>query len=709
MSGPGDRGDGDFYDALPSDPVASMVRGALNEPAIDPEFRQQLRERLVAEANRRASTPPSVLTGPPSRRRLARRLALPAAAVLVAAALLVGTVTALRRAQTKSVEVSASSVPGSISVDPASPVLVHFSQPMDHRSVEAAMQVEPALAVRTSWRGDDLVVTAAHGLAPNTGYLIGFDPSRARTATGVRPKLNPFVAFGTAVVAPTAAPTTPAVLPLDTLAPADDGSEAVIATDGSVLATALRIGTGTSALTRLVGSRVQPLAPATQAICVSRSGHSVAYLGGAGTDTSIVMATGDGLNGRRQPVQVDAGSPLGWIGDGEVSFISAGAVKAVDRAGTVRTLLAGPINAKTDTVTIAPGGRWIFLGAAGGQSGGRVVDLQTGATHILPAAIGAPAFSADGATIYWVDQTSTTPQLAVAPSGAGPVLHIPLPAAAGDQITDLGINADSSLLLYTLHHPDGSAELRLAGLPTGSTLAEAPVAGQSPNWSPTGNDVSILTAGHNGSQIDLVRVPRSVQSDQSAVQQTATAFARAQIVGDADAIHSLSTPAVDPAQLPRPSRFSLLVTRRQSATTWRVELRLVSDPAPTSPIPKAAIETLTIDTAAGRPVVDAASSPSLAAVPAGPHLTAVTPSGGAVVLTFDSDLDPATLAHGIIFTGPGAQTIPVSLRYEPTAKAIIAEGHFEGTTRVELTDQIKDVNGRPAAPVNTVFDAGQTA
>jgi hypothetical protein len=73
-------------------------------------------------------------------------------------------------------------------------------------------------------------------------------------------------------------------------------------------------------------------------------------------------------------------------------------------------------------------------------------------------------------------------------------------------------------------------------------------------------------------------------------------------------------------------------------------------------------------------------------------------------VTFDSDLDPATLVRGIIISGPNGQRIPVSLRYDPTAKAVIAEGPLTATLGVEVTGGIKDVNGLSAARVHTVVD-----
>jgi hypothetical protein len=93
----------------------------------------------------------------------------------------------------------------------------------------------------------------------------------------------------------------------------------------------------------------------------------------------VVFADGDGTVRTSVPVVVDPGSPLGWIDDAKVSFVKDGKLQAVDRDGKV--------------------------------------DSD-------------PAFSADGATVVWVDAAG--PSLAMAASGGGPVLTAPLPVRSGD-------------------------------------------------------------------------------------------------------------------------------------------------------------------------------------------------------------------------------------------------------------------------------------
>src|SRR5207249_3283696 len=80
----------------------------------------------------------------------------------------------------------------------------------------------------------------------------------------------------------------------------------------------------------------------------------------SGAATSVVMAAGDASGGLPVRVAVDEGSPLGWIDDARVSFVGAGQLRAVDRAGRVSILSTVPVDAARDTVVIAPGSSYVF-------------------------------------------------------------------------------------------------------------------------------------------------------------------------------------------------------------------------------------------------------------------------------------------------------------------------------------------------------------
>jgi hypothetical protein len=685
--------------------LAGEVRGVLHETEIDPQFMRELGARVVEERRR-------VLAAPPRRRwwrmelRWPRAL-LPAGGVAAAAAALALVLTILvpRAVQPPAVRVAATSALGGLaSVAPSSPVVVHFDRPMDQAAVASALRITPATAARIAWRGNDLVVTPLHGLAPNAPYVLTIDRTRARTAAGAALAADLHVVFGTAPVAVAgAAPPSPAALTPRAAAPADDGSEAVVAGDGSLIATSAS-KYGFSGLLRLrPDGIVERLAPSTNAICVSRSGRSLAYLDGTGAGATIVMAAPDGSGGQPFHVAVDDGSPLGWINDGQVSFVGGGRLRAVDRAGRVVELSPVTVDAAHDTVVIAPGGRYVFLRPAGAAAGaGQLIDVVSGASHPLPGIVGDPAFSADGATAVWVDGTGQAPLLARAASGGGPVLTTSLGLAAGDRVSDLGVAPDGSRLVYSVQHPGGGAELRLAALDDGATLAVARgEQGGSPNWSPTGSQFTVLGRQGARAQIEVVDVPSSDAADSAGA--LAAAFANAQVSGDRDAMRALGTAGLDVGRLPVVSRASVVEMVPGAGGSVQVGLRLVLDPTPTRPVARAIAETLDLrpDGPSGRLVVAGASAAAPADVPQGPHATRISPGAapGTVTVTFDSDLDPTSVAGAVGLRSAGGGPLSVRTAYDPGSRTVTvtAPSGLSGSLALSVGTGLRDVAGQHLA------------
>lgn len=176
--------------------TARQVREALEAPGVDPSFRARLHAQLVAEGARRARERPRPwwrrwLDPPPP------RTLLPVLAALLVVALL-GTFAVSRLLGPGTVPVTmSSSLQGQAAASPSAPVVLHFSRPMDHASVVAALRISPATDVRTSWQGDDLVVTPVHGLAAGVPYQVSVDAARARTTGGQAPTGSLSLYFGT--------------------------------------------------------------------------------------------------------------------------------------------------------------------------------------------------------------------------------------------------------------------------------------------------------------------------------------------------------------------------------------------------------------------------------------------------------------------------------------------------------------------------------
>jgi hypothetical protein len=642
-----------------------------------------------------------------------------AATVLVAASTVVVVAVNRNPGQEQAAIQAVANLADPVSADPAAALTVHFTRPLDHASVLAALRISPAVQVRSTWQGDSLQIAPVHGFAPNTAYLVSVDRSVARTSSGAGLAADVAVAFGTAqaaTVGESAAPVTGLGRLL--VADAAAGSEAVIVRDGSILMTAARSpnpsGAATTALVRVRNGISTRMGAAVDAICVSRSGNSVAYLKGSGASAQLVFADATGDPQGQLRVNADPNTSLGWIGDSEVSYVSAGRLQAVDRAGHVRQLSATAVDPARDVLALAPGGRYAYLAAASGP--GEVLDLRTRQGHPLPGATGSPAFSADGASVTWVQGSGRSARLATAPSAGGPILSVPLGTADGDTISDLALSPTAALLAYTVTAPHGSAQLRVASLPDGNTVGVSELGpGESPNWDPSGDGFTVLGRGPSGPQIQAIRLPAGLLAHQNASLAVTRAFADAQISADSGAQQALAGADVTLPELPPVSRAAVVWLQTGPGATATARVRLTTDAAPNRPVIKQVEETIRLDTSGAVPRIVGVEPGSFGGAPAGPQLLQLDTDSepGTALLTFDSDLAPATVEGSITLSSADGRTVPAVTRYDPqtrTASVRPVSGQQPGaagalTLRVAPT--LQDIAGRrlQAAVSVTIYPA----
>jgi Bacterial Ig-like domain len=669
--------------------TTQLLSHAPGDGRISPEFRQRLHGELVAARAAHLSDSADRPPATSGRRRVGRALATVAVAAAVAAALVV--ITNRDREPVPVAVTVAASGSGEVSLDPSRPLLVSFSRPVDHDAVAAALRIAPATAVRTVWQGDVLAVTPLHGFAANAAYTVTIDAAVARTVEGAPFAGQPGFAFGTAPTPEPAAAAAPDTLATSPVSRVVDGGEAAIAADGSLFVTDAAAGraTGSSAgLVRIDGGAGPPqrLADATSAICVSRSGHSIAFLAGAGDGAQIVLADGAGTEEARFAVAIDDGSPLGWIDDAEVSFVAQGRLRSVDRSGRVRDLSSVPVDPAVDDLVISSGGRYVFLrsAAAGSTKPGTVLDLVAGTSRPLPGVVGKPAFSADAATMAWVDGRGDSPRLAVSTSGGGPVSLAPLPVGQGDTLSDLALSPDASRLVYSVTAANGTSELRLASVRDGSTVAVRPGAGgSSPNWASSGSWFSVLTtAGVNSPRIERVDVPLTGKDRRDRISGVAAAFARAQVIGDEEAARRLGAGLTVPRGTPW-TRFDVVWLTEDEDGSARAGVRLTADAAPGAHTGDAGSvrvleEILTLATGSSDipPSVREVSVGEVARTLPGPKVVRVDPQvdppgrTGAVHVTVDSDLDPQSLAGAIRLTTGDLRSAPVTVTYDAARRVV---------------------------------------
>jgi hypothetical protein len=149
------------------------------EPPLDEAFRSGLRRQLMQQAWEMGEGRPS----------LWRRVFAPPGLAWVGATaglvLIAGLVIfyAMQPPSGFNQVIINSPMDGSKAVALGQPILVSFNQPMDHPSTQAAVQITPATTVTYSWQTNTLAVLPISGnLAPNTQYQVTIGPGALTAA-----------------------------------------------------------------------------------------------------------------------------------------------------------------------------------------------------------------------------------------------------------------------------------------------------------------------------------------------------------------------------------------------------------------------------------------------------------------------------------------------------------------------------------------------
>jgi hypothetical protein len=599
---------------------------------------------------------------------------------------------------------------GEVSADPGAPVRLTFSRALDHAATIAALRVTPATDVQATWQDDTLTVTPAHGFAPNAPYVLTIDHSVARTGNGARLTADVRVAFGTAPVPQAGAlGAQPVTVGRNTIAAADPDAEAVFTASGDLLATAAQAD-GHRGLLRIGDAGTVRLSGATSAICTSRSGQSVAYLTSSGTGTRIVFADAEGNPTASVPVRIDDDSPEGWIDDLKVTYVSGGRLTSVDRRGATAILSAIPIDTAKDTLDFAPGGRYAYL-RPDGSTAGQLIDLVSGTAQALPAMIGKPSFTGDGATVAWLETTGGKSRIVVRASGGGPVQAVALPVADGDAVSGLALSRDGSRFVYSVTFASGRTELRVAALPDAATLVVSPGAnGDDPYWSPSGN----MVAFRDDSVLAKIELPRSALDQRPGWPSVAAAFVNAQLSADRDAQQALGTANSAFPVTPKFSRGTVLWGLPGSGGTATVGIRLIQDDGSAADGtaghgPRQCDETLEMGTAAdGSLVIRKVVMGTWNNAPAGPQLSRVDTGSvpGTAQLVFDSDLDPAAVTGTVTVSTPDGKPVAATVTYQAATRTLSIRADLTGITGTALNIAIgkglKDVRDRSYAGLSPV-------
>jgi hypothetical protein len=680
-----DRRDPDLDGILDNDPglerYAHLLRaGRLQPPPLDPGFRHALRRELMTKAYdryHRGSRPgflARLFTGP----RLAAATAL-VGVVMIAVLLLANS----NLFGNGSVQVT---TVGAVAVD--QPILVSFSQPMDHQSVEQSIQIEPATQVTYTWQGDNLLIQPVSGeLAPNTQYHVTV-ASAARTAPGT-PIGQPATVEVTTAPLPSPSPT-PEPSPTPTPEPqitaelqlagtsgslvgfSADGRSLFFLTPGGDLDQVRVDGSGQRTIHSGVSSASVAPADAALAYTVAGPGGGV-YLGGPAGDSA-------------QLVDSRSARVIGWL-EGRPFLLAGTDLGTAGSAPVAKLPLPSDGSVELAELTLSPDGKQLIWTTSVPPTAGPksspssyLMDIATQKIDGLPAVERDLAWSPDSTRVaYW---SAGSVQVA-APDGTAPVTLAPDASPVQARWTDDGrkvlIGAGDGAWMVG---SDGSDLHQLSQ-----------AAFDEPVWAPGDASVGFLRSGTIW--VDQVATGGSASLDLGAAAAVVDAYERARIAGDGGTAAGLLGPSASPvAPSPIPGNERLeryfVISSQATATEARFTARLIF--AHGKDEVRYQDELLVIVSTAGGLKIGNVSEGDPHDLGKGPTVNSVGVESFGLVITFDSDIDPASL-RGVTVTGPDGQVSQITSIYGKRKLTLAFPMKAGAHYHLAIDDSVKDIAG----------------
>ena len=647
----------------------------LKPPPLDPNFRPALRRRVMQAAYERYETRrrPSLLARIFSGPGMAVGLAA-AAVVLLAFVLVVNGGNWFGPGQ-----VSVTTV-GSVAVD--QPITVSFNQPMNHQSVEKAIQIEPATHVTYSWHGNDLVIQPASGeLAPNTQYHVTV-AADARTAPGVKIGQAAVVAVTTAplpIPSPTPNPSpSPPAPPQITAEHALSGTGGKVvgwSADGKVL---LFLDGEDLKSINADGSGVKTIQSGVKLASIAPSGASLAYVT-TGSAPKLYQAALDGSGA--QALDTKDVSAIGWLNAKPlvVSGTDVGPAGGAPLAKlpSAATCAFSPDGSKLACSTVSqpsatpPVAATSFLFDIGSQ---KLTPWTTPGQHF--------AWSPDSTHVaYWRDGASYVG----APDGS-----------AG---TELAKSAASVALSWS---PDGKLIL-LAGADGASTVKAdgsglhqlSQASFQDPVWGPGGGQFAF--ARGTSLWIDDLSVSGGSTIDLGAAGKIVDQFEQARIRSDAATASGLLGPSTAPTT-PSPLASDVhlaryfVISSQVSATDARYTVRIIF--AKGNNETRYQDEQLVLIPVGTTLKISAITDSAPHDLGKGPTVNSVQLLPGSIVVVFDSDLDPKTVEGSTRLTGADGEPVTVTVSYLNRKLTVTAKLKPGARYHLSIGHTIKDIAGQ---------------
>jgi hypothetical protein len=671
--------------------LATLLSAAVRpEPPVDEAFRSGLRRQLMQQAWEMGEGRPSWFK---------RAFAPPGLAWIGATAglLLIASVVIFMLTQPSGVNslVVSSSMDGSKGVALQQPILVSFNQAMDHPSTEAAVQIAPATNVSFAWSASSntlSVLPTSGNLAPNTQYQVTIGPG-AKTAAGQPLATAQTITFVTQPPASPAPPSSPTPR-----APATPSSlltgEHQLASLGGLASSAVQWSADSSTV-YFVDSKgalnaVSAKAPDVKVVApdgasspsIAPAGDRLAYVR-AGKIDVLTFATGT-------TVEVDvtpAATVVGWAKD-QLVWSTTNAVYTEGAPNPAR-LAELPTGSDATVLSFAPDGmhavyrqdQKLFL-----------LDLATAkSTQLVQAGGSFYGWSPGGTQLIYAG----TDSLIISDLHGNKVGTLAAAEASWSAQDAILLGGDTDL--YQVR-PDGTASTKLA-----NGTYHMPV------WAPNGAAFAFFRGNALWTANAPALPPQPNPLDQAAAVVNSFLQARQNNKPDQAATYlddnGKQAFTTDGLSLvingdPHFSRFYVLtqtMTGTQPDTaTFVVRIVLTHGKLDVSDFE----ETLTlVRDAATKPfLIDQATAGAHRDLGKGAEVVGVVVAADSIKVTFDSDLDPATVTDGVLVVDAKGKQVDVTTTYLNRTVTITGLDLKPGSHyKLVVLTTVRDVGGHNVA------------
>ncbi|MGC1183786.1 MAG: Ig-like domain-containing protein, partial [Candidatus Dormiibacterota bacterium] len=427
----------------------------------DPAFQTRLRANLMAEASASRRSAPR-----PRRFPLPLPATLGIASLAVAAVVVVSVVALpLQRGQ---VEIQAA-VAGHHQVPVTQAIRISFNRPMDESAVLRGLTIKPAVSYQASWpNSKTLLLSPAHGLAPNVGYVVTIAQPAVKAQNGAVAPSGIVIPFGTGSAPSTPQgqiPTLVSVTPI----PVTTGVTAVsYMPDGALLVLATgapssvpsptpssspTAPTEGSATTGLTFGDLYVLTPSLRAVATDSAGavaspdsQEIAFWTPASSGNlslDVVPASGSG-SPQTLATSAESDPGLAWLDNGDLLYAAAGQLREVSLDGQITAVYPSVHVDPSGFFTLSPSAQALFARPGGVPT---VYSLPSGSATAISTLVGIPAWAASGTDLAYIADNNGNFTVDSS-SDLGAQSTVLFTASAGSQLSDLGFDPTGTYLTY---------------------------------------------------------------------------------------------------------------------------------------------------------------------------------------------------------------------------------------------------------------------